>query len=1007
MRRWVHSTALVAVVALASAVEAQTPDVEALEEIGRLHAEMIERRGEGALYPAIELGERRLALLRRIYDDDALQVTAAMQELASLHQTVGDYARAIEIYERVVAIAEASPAADADALPRALDMLASVYWIQQRFGDAEPIFERSLSLRREHHGPRSAAFAHALTTYGSFLWARHAYSAAESAFLRAFCIMLGEHGRGSVQLTGTLVSLAWMHALRGEVDRARVYLSELRRAADGAENYPGQRVMLLSTAVALYRQFGLERETLEVERELEAHYRRELDALTRTHGDAAPELSQALGSLGGLLQRAERWDEAERVYHRLIAITEAAHGEDSLALAGWLQALSATVQGAGRPEEAAAYLDRAGRVFRAHHGPTTTFGIDLMRADAHVLAGDRARARGLLDEVIRTVSQVFGPSHINLALALERRGLVAMADGRLDVALDDLERAYAIHEPHIELIMSAGTEADNQAYFRQTAHHVDTALTLNARHAPASARAARFAYTTVLRRKGRVLDAAASAIERVRDELGARGQALLDELSAARAQLAALIVAGPEATGPHHYRRELVRLEREVRRLEQLVRARSASFRATSQPIELHAVQAAVPEGAALVEIVFYHAIRAEAPVGRGRAARGRYAAYVIAGAGAPVLVDLGPASAIDRAITRFRRALADPRRSDARARGRELYDLVFAPLEPALGARRELLLAPDAALNLVPFAALVDAGDRYLVRRFTFTYLTSGRDLLRLGSSEGAGGTPVIVADPAFDRGAPGPAAVRAGPRVRGALAPEFQLTSWERLPGTGAEADTIAAVLGEAVVLRGERATEAAIKRVRRPPILHIATHGFFLPAAERPAGDDQAGQVAAAAASFGAMPVASGADHPLLRSGLVFAGVNQLESGGDDGVLTALEAAGLDLRGTRLVVLSACETGVGDTAPGDGVHGLRRAFVLAGAETVVMSLWQVDDEATRALMSGFYRHLHDGLGRTEALRRVQLETLNSDRYRHPYYWASFLPAGDWTPIDTLARP
>jgi CHAT domain-containing protein len=180
----------------------------------------------------------------------------------------------------------------------------------------------------------------------------------------------------------------------------------------------------------------------------------------------------------------------------------------------------------------------------------------------------------------------------------------------------------------------------------------------------------------------------------------------------------------------------------------------------------------------------------------------------------------------------------------------------------------------------------------------------------------------------------------------------------------------------------------------------------------------------------------------ENPLLRSGLALAGVNQRQSGaGEDGVLTALEATGLDLWGTKLVVLSACETGLGEVKNGEGVYGLRRALVLAGSESQVMSLWQVSDAATRDLMAAYYKRLQAGEGRTEALRQVQLmmiksgapgadgrrqtagagtttptaasgqqrglgiergqKTLPEDR-SHPFYWASFIQSGDWRSLD-----
>ncbi|HYG10019.1 MAG TPA: CHAT domain-containing protein, partial [Pyrinomonadaceae bacterium] len=160
----------------------------------------------------------------------------------------------------------------------------------------------------------------------------------------------------------------------------------------------------------------------------------------------------------------------------------------------------------------------------------------------------------------------------------------------------------------------------------------------------------------------------------------------------------------------------------------------------------------------------------------------------------------------------------------------------------------------------------------------------------------------------------------------------------------------------------------------------------------------------------------------------SGLALAGANARRSaGGEDGVLTALEAAGLDLWGTKMVVLSACETGLGDVTNGDGVYGLRRALVLAGSESQVMTLWQVSDAATRDLMTDYYKRLQAGEGRTEALRQVQIAMLRgesqgaaggalerglsgatgaprpqAEERSHPFYWASFIQSGEWRGLD-----
>src|SRR5262249_37806350 len=135
---------------------------------------------------------------------------------------------------------------------------------------------------------------------------------------------------------------------------------------------------------------------------------------------------------------------------------------------------------------------------------------------------------------------------------------------------------------------------------------------------------------------------------------------------------------------------------------------------------------------------------------------------------------------------------------------------------------------------------------------------------------------------------------------------------------------------------------------------------------------------------------------------RSGLALAGANLKSSSSDNGILTAMEASGLNLRGTRLVTLSACDTGIGEVRTGEGVYGLRRAFVLAGAESLVMSLWPVSDYVTGEMMTDSYRALRQGLGRSEALRHVKLAMLKRRTREHPFYWASFIQSGEWTSLD-----
>jgi CHAT domain-containing protein len=424
-------------------------------------------------------------------------------------------------------------------------------------------------------------------------------------------------------------------------------------------------------------------------------------------------------------------------------------------------------------------------------------------------------------------------------------------------------------------------------------------------------------------------------------------------------------------------------------------------------------VQQAIPPEAALVEIIKYQPFAPVAQAAASPFGPTRYVAYVLHREGPPTWVDLGEAAPIDEAIQTLQRTLSHApqvatkttnafiawitgvihrfqghsRLTDVQKHARQLDEQVMRPIRPLLGQSRLILLSPDSALNLIPFSVLVDEQHRFLVKRFTFAYLTTGRELLRLQTKSPHRHGPLIIADPNF------------GPRCAGTERTSF---SFEQLPGAAEEGQQIRRLLPMARFLSGDEATEAALKRVQGPWLLHVATHAFFSAAqsaaSPQAVTDPHCEPVPPPQVQTVVQP------NPLLRSGLALAGANRRQSGPEDGILTALEATlELDLWGTQLIVLSACETGVGDVSNGEGVYGLRRALVMAGAETQVMSLWQVEDKATRDLMVEYYhRLLTNGAGRIEALREVQLAMLKGKQWQEPFYWASFIASGAWTPLE-----
>ena len=460
------------------------------------------------------------------------------------------------------------------------------------------------------------------------------------------------------------------------------------------------------------------------------------------------------------------------------------------------------------------------------------------------------------------------------------------------------------------------------------------------------------------------------------------------------------------------------RLETEINQLEAELARRSAVFRVEALPVDIAAVQADIPSNGVLVEYVRYRPFD-PTPV-QNPWGDERYAVYLLFPDGRIEAVDLGPAADIDGAVGDFiqllqnrsatLRAGARPERlvADVQAITGQMQAFILDPIAPYLSDRDHLLIAPDGQLNLIPFEALQsEAGGSFLVEQHQISYLSSGRDLLKFDLNTPSQQPAMVLADPNYEQasGPPRPGLGEGlGVRTSQQRSSELSQLQVGPLPGTAAEAEAIAPLLPNATILTQAEATENVLKQVQAPEILHLATHGFFLTDVQRPEPTGRGlGLVAVDGPGIPVSPAGATVENPLLRSGLALAGFNRRTSGSEDGVLTALEVAGLDLLGTRLVVLSACDTGLGDITNGEGVYGLRRAFALAGAESQLLSLWQVDDFGTQSLMARYYENLTAGMGRSEALRQVQLAMIAAnDRYSHPFYWAAFVLTGDWRSLE-----
>jgi CHAT domain-containing protein len=571
--------------------------------------------------------------------------------------------------------------------------------------------------------------------------------------------------------------------------------------------------------------------------------------------------------------------------------------------------------------------------------------------------------------------------------------LAALAAAQQDYhsALRFLTESLAAEESSRDLLFRPGREEEQleATESRYVSGSYFFFLSLVSRHFKDDPQAVHKGMELVLRRKGIVFDTQSMA----RASLGEQShdaQQKREELSAARRELSALLLHKPKAMAEEAYREKLALAFERTSTLEHTL-AQALAYRpslpartVSDQSITVAAVAAGLPKGAALLEFMkipdFDYAREDFDFPKREWSASSRYLAFILNQSGKVALVDLGPGGQLEAAAELVFKHMRDRKASEWSRHLTELYTQLWAPLEGALSGVDKVILSPDGSLNLVPFAALIDKEGRFLVERSLVAYANTGRELL---ATEPPPAPPasdlLLVANPAFDTEASGAPGWSADFRSR-----DFH-QRFDPLGGTQREATEIPPLISAThgqTVLVGTKATEGAVKSVRSPRILHLATHGFFRP--DQAFGMDEARY-----------------ENSLVRSGLALAGANHAARTveGEDGLLTALEVTGIDLSGTFLVVLSACNTGVGEVKAGEGVVGLRRAFALAGAKNLLMSLWPVGDAITADEMKLFYRNLQT-MAPAEALRHAQLDTIRElrarDGHASPQLWAPFILQG-----------
>jgi CHAT domain-containing protein/tetratricopeptide (TPR) repeat protein len=903
------------------------------------------RRCDGG--EALPLAREAIAIKSRLAPDDGASLAVSVNNEANLHWCAADFGPAGPLYRRALALREQALGPDDPYVGQSASNLASYLAFLGDYGAARPLFDRALAIAEKVRGPQHRDVAQVLVNSSNCLVQLGDLAGARSALERAVAIQEKSIGPESGEVAGTLAALA---VVLGRMDD----LAGARRTFE--------------------RAFAIFRKSADGEFRVAGGKRKLADVLADAGEDA----------------------EARALYREALAILETDASRSPHTIASCLHGLGV---------------------------------LDLR-------AGNLPAARAELDRGLKLREKTFGRSH---PLVATTRAETA----RLEAYAGRPAKAWEI---------ALATEADNRRQFLEVASSLSereamqyeqvrvAALDIAASAATAPGR------TVAPSEVGRTWDAIIRSRAMVLDELARRHhvsvadgspdlQPLVERFEGTRARLARLAVRGPGDDAPERYAEDLKQAQRDRDASERAMLERSAVLRTerTRRAAGFREVAAALPKGSVLVAYSLYRrlGVRPGAPEVPG------YLAFVLRqGQDTPSMVNLGPAEGIDDAIRRWQDLVqSDPRKAapglaldaDYRSAASAVRAALWDPLAPWLAGARMALIVPDGAIHQVSMATLIDPGGRFLLESGPrLHYLSAERDLIADSGSGPPGRGLLVMGGPDFDARPSVAEAVAFTPdkpratAYRGptALCAAGGALRFDRLDEAAREAEEIGALWEEAtttgmsdapdaLVLTGRRAGEAALKALapgRR--VMHVATHGFDL--------DDlcpsvlQAGGGSTDSIEPQARPSPVGTlDNPLLLSGLALSGANVRRAApGDgseeDGMLTAEEIAALDLSGVEWVVLAACRSGSGAIVPGEGVVGLRRAFEVAGARTLILSLWPVEDNATRLWMRRLYESRLAGRSTVESVQDASLALLEEQRRSgwstHPFYWGAFVAAGDW---------
>lgn len=929
----------------------------------------------------------------KIFGITSREYAITLHLLGTLYYKLGQYDKSESYYLAAKNIFAVTPGKQSPEYAKAVSNLAALYSDWGKYDQVEKRYLEAKAKQEISPGKESVDYASTLNNLAWFYFRTGQYIKAKQFFMEAnrlFAIVVGKEHEYYVSTLTNLASFYYEIGQYGQADSLFLEAKGILEKTVGKENhaYAGT----LTNLGALYADVGQYDKAASI-------YQEAIHILEKILGKNHPDYATALANLGNLYYETGKYADAERLLEEAKAIRQKTldnhHPDYATSLNNLARLYSSNGQYAKAEFLFLEAKDICVKTLGVHH-PLYAASLKNL-AQLYTIKGDFGKADSLFLEAKEIFAATLGKDHPNYAAALGGLARLYRATNRISESAPLLLELNGLIRQLIEKSASYFSEKEMLAYLQT--YEEDVAKFHSFAQINPTREFICGSFDNALFYNGYLLDNA-RYLARAVAQADSLTRDIFDRWQGCKRRLA------NEYAKPIAERRVIAETEAEAEGYEKILTRKLPVFGEIRQAPHWQDVRDHLRKGEAAVEFIHYHCYNPK------KTDSIMYAALVLLpGDSCPHFIPLCEQRPLDNLL----HEKYPDKRYQRTGSGNSLYSLLWQPIEPYLKGAGTVYYTPSGALHSVNLDGIMlnPREDSTLIDKYKLVRLGSTRQLAAPVTAKIAGNDALLLGDIRYDADSTAIQTENLKNRVamRGSSEeglPEFadslrQIPGFGPLPSTRTEVEFIRQLMGQkkfkARMFTDSRASEEVFKQLAdsisasgaSARVLHLATHGYFSP---NPKSNERRSK-----GGFSDESVFRVSEHPFLRSGLVLAGGNHacqtgkpFKAGMEDGILTAYEISAMSLLNTELVVLSACETGLGDVSGNEGVYGLQRAFKIAGAQYLIMSLWEVPAEATKDLMSTFYRNWLDRkMDIPTAFRVAQLEMKKKNK--DPEMWAGFV--------------